>query len=300
MDPLRLPHWNSPEVKQTAGRLSSLATADTPLAAFLRQYFGDNLTRIAMNLVLLRGLIRPGDNYLDVGSLGIEPLIIKHESPSCTVKALSYEGNRIGIGPQGFCELNQDDDARSIRIEQIDVERQRFPYEDNSFDLVSCFEVLEHLKFTPIPMLKEIKRVLKPAGNLILTTPNINSARSTVKMLCGWPPQECPYYHDLPGYGVVHPKEYTTAEVEDLLTSLGFELELLETVNTRRQGWKARLASLLALLLTIPFRYLANTGKSGAALGENILIKARKGGPIVSEFPASLFRTRSLGNSLDN
>ncbi len=46
------------------------------------------------------------------------------------------------------------------------------PYPDNYFDFVICSEVLEHLK-DDRKALKEIKRVLKPKGTLIITVPNI-------------------------------------------------------------------------------------------------------------------------------
>jgi len=47
---------------------------------------------------------------------------------------------------------------------------QPFPLADNSFDLVLCFSVIEHLP-DPLKMLKEIKRILKADGILILTWP---------------------------------------------------------------------------------------------------------------------------------
>ncbi|MBV8253382.1 MAG: class I SAM-dependent methyltransferase [Chitinophaga sp.] len=42
---------------------------------------------------------------------------------------------------------------------------------DNSFDTVICFQVIEHIK-NDGGLLAEIKRVLKPGGKLLLTTPN--------------------------------------------------------------------------------------------------------------------------------
>jgi len=44
-------------------------------------------------------------------------------------------------------------------------------FEDNYFDFVVTFQVLEHIKNDAL-FLREIKRVLKPGGKLILTTPN--------------------------------------------------------------------------------------------------------------------------------
>jgi 2-polyprenyl-3-methyl-5-hydroxy-6-metoxy-1,4-benzoquinol methylase len=42
----------------------------------------------------------------------------------------------------------------------------------NSFDLVLCNEVIEHLAFNPINFWKQIYRVMKPGASLIITTPN--------------------------------------------------------------------------------------------------------------------------------
>lgn len=45
------------------------------------------------------------------------------------------------------------------------------PFEDNTFDCVISFQVIEHIKDDGL-FLKEIARVLKPNGKFIVTTPN--------------------------------------------------------------------------------------------------------------------------------
>lgn len=45
-----------------------------------------------------------------------------------------------------------------------------YPYPDNHFDAVVCADVIEHVQF-PDKMLKEMKRVLKPGGKCVVTTP---------------------------------------------------------------------------------------------------------------------------------
>lgn len=48
----------------------------------------------------------------------------------------------------------------------------RFPFNDNSFDAVFWGDNIEHL-FDPMFAAKEIKRVLKPNGRLVLSCPNM-------------------------------------------------------------------------------------------------------------------------------
>ena len=47
-----------------------------------------------------------------------------------------------------------------------------FPFEDDSFDTIVTFQVIEHVK-DDVGFLKEIHRVLKPGGKALITTPNI-------------------------------------------------------------------------------------------------------------------------------
>lgn len=54
----------------------------------------------------------------------------------------------------------------------------------NHFDLVFFMEVIEHVD-SPVDFLKEIMRVLKPGGNLIISTPNAVNTFSILKQL--WP-----------------------------------------------------------------------------------------------------------------
>ena len=54
------------------------------------------------------------------------------------------------------------------------------PWPDQSFDAVISTEGIEHLE-NHYSFLREINRVLKPGGTLILTTPNITALRSRVR-----------------------------------------------------------------------------------------------------------------------
>jgi ubiquinone/menaquinone biosynthesis C-methylase UbiE len=55
------------------------------------------------------------------------------------------------------------------RITQVIADITRLPYADESFDAIVCGWVLEHLP-DPSPGLREVARVLRPAGKLLLLT----------------------------------------------------------------------------------------------------------------------------------
>src|SRR5437764_3338747 len=59
--------------------------------------------------------------------------------------------------------------GRNLAFEQASV--TELPYPDASFDLVVAFEVIEHLEDWRA-FLQEARRVLAPAGQLIVSTPN--------------------------------------------------------------------------------------------------------------------------------
>ncbi|MDO8340715.1 MAG: class I SAM-dependent methyltransferase, partial [Candidatus Woesebacteria bacterium] len=52
---------------------------------------------------------------------------------------------------------------RKIKARFIVSEAEKLPFKSNFFDIVTCFDVVEHVK-SPSIMLKEINRVLKPGG----------------------------------------------------------------------------------------------------------------------------------------
>lgn len=55
------------------------------------------------------------------------------------------------------------------RNPEIVADAHTLPFEDNSFEVILCTEVLEHVR-NPQQVINEFKRVLKPEGQVILTT----------------------------------------------------------------------------------------------------------------------------------
>lgn len=54
-----------------------------------------------------------------------------------------------------------------------DLESFPYPFKKGQFDTIICSEVLEHL-FDPVKVTKEIRRLVKPSGVYIVSTPNFD------------------------------------------------------------------------------------------------------------------------------
>jgi SAM-dependent methyltransferase len=107
-----------------------------------------------------------------------------------------------------------------IRFQHFNIESDRFPYDDGSFDVVIFCEIMEHLLNDPCAVLREIRRVLKPGGKLILTTPNVARLENVSRLVAG-----ANIYDPYSGYGPYgrHNREYTRHELVQLLEFEGFD-----------------------------------------------------------------------------
>lgn len=105
----------------------------------------------------------------------------------------------------------------------FNLETDPFPFADQSFDIILCCEIIEHLIMDPSFMLAEIHRLLKPGGYLLLTTPNIASLKNVLTLLQGRNIQ-----HSYSGYGVYgrHNREFTARELAELIRLHHFEVQV--------------------------------------------------------------------------
>lgn len=108
-------------------------------------------------------------NFLDIGS-GSGELIrrLKETRSGITSSACDYTGSLMQLPNQ--------------KVDIVDLNVNQLPYQENSFDVVTATEVIEHLE-NPRLFLRDINRVLKPGGLCVLSTPNVLNLNSRLRYL---------------------------------------------------------------------------------------------------------------------
>jgi 2-polyprenyl-3-methyl-5-hydroxy-6-metoxy-1,4-benzoquinol methylase len=115
---------------------------------------------------------------------------------------------------------------------------------DATFDAVLFGEVFEHILNHPLGLLREIRRVLKPAGMLILTTPNPATLANAIRFVRGsyslWGTHDfavSPKIADgaIIDKGEIHYREYRQDELRRLLQNAGFEVAEASFITTGSQ-----------------------------------------------------------------
>ncbi|HEX2500606.1 MAG TPA: class I SAM-dependent methyltransferase [Methylomirabilota bacterium] len=117
---------------------------------------------------------------------------------------------------------------RKITIRGCEVEREPFPLPTASIDAVLFCELFEHLHLNPFHTLKEIFRVLRPGGLLVLTTPNLRRVETLSRLWHGWgtqPPVSRAFHELFPSLLYHrHNREYTADELVYYLGLQGKDL----------------------------------------------------------------------------
>ena len=199
----------------------------------------------------------------------------------------NYELSLTGAAADGSditteLESPEFDERFTFACRCFDVERDRFPYDDNSFDLVTWCEVIEHLTMNPVHTLSEIHRVLKPGGALVLSTPNASRADSIANLLAGRNLYD-PYHLGAPLMGSRHSREYTFRELTGLLKGCGFALDRAEDIDIYPSNSRNR--RLFRALLNGPVARL-----TGGHYRYHLFVRARKTDRTFRwHFPEALF-----------
>ena len=168
---------------------------------------------------------------------------------------------------------------RELTSAHFNLEEDVFPWPDDTFDVVVFCEIIEHLLMDPARVLREIHRVLRPGGRLILTTPNVDRLDNVLRLVAG-----ANIYDPYSGYGPYgrHNREYNRHELHLLLTHLGFEVERSFTADAHPTVVAER-RQLFAVEPLLRFR--------ADDLGQYVFVRARATSEPGAGKPAFLYRS---------
>ena len=117
-------------------------------------------------------LLKNGSRILDVGC-GDGSLIEIAKSRFSAVHGCDISQVILGVAKK-----------RGMIATCLDLNTGHLPYQDRSFNVITCLEVIEHV-LDPIHLLENFNRLLHPKGRLILSTPNIRYFKNLGKLVVG-------------------------------------------------------------------------------------------------------------------
>ncbi|MCX8199462.1 MAG: class I SAM-dependent methyltransferase [Sulfolobales archaeon] len=144
-----------------------------------------------------------------------------------------YISNKLSIVQMFGVDIDDEalSKAKGIITYLLDISREKPPFTENSFEVCTMLDVIEHLE-NPDHVIKEVYRVLKRGGYLILSTPNLASWYDRMLLLLEKPilgidlSVECRYRYPFGVTQVIsgHRRLYTLDSLKYLLSFHSFKL----------------------------------------------------------------------------
>jgi len=191
-----------------------------------------NMSRVAdlENKASLLRLLRPMPDarVLEVGP-GEENLAVKAGQMlgSKSTVGLEYPGCAAAANKPGFA------------VSECDLNAERWPFDDGSFDVILTNQVLEHITNTD-HFVKEIARLLSDRGYAIISVPNLGSISNIAMLLATFQPNHCHVSDEYRGIGNplsaqrmvrwtaptrLHLRMFTIRALSDLVRAHGLKVE---------------------------------------------------------------------------
>jgi SAM-dependent methyltransferase len=170
----------------------------------------------------------PGDFSCTLASLGFSVLLLDRDLARSTKKIFDSQSNQWVLAQSNTLR----DKCMRYNIETVecDIERERSPFSDDTFSFIVFTEIIEHLHTSPLFALRELRRILKPNGILLITTPNLLSLKNRLSFLTGraqYDTLDMPYdaleSEERIGHGG-HFRVFSMVELVDMIQRVGFRV----------------------------------------------------------------------------
>jgi SAM-dependent methyltransferase len=213
--------WQETEVVKF---ISSLRRLDVTLTEVEERAFEHyalyHARRFALILNAFGVLIPEGAHIFSVGS---EPNQLE------LVLAREFNARVVGSGynpldtRDKFTAVYQSSSSWRYEMEMYlrDCSRDPIPAEKESCDLVLCFEVVEHFLNSPASLFREVNRVLRPGGHLLLSTPNLQHWHRLLYWINGVTYPDTDFHLPVESR---HTHVFSFRELKELLNMAGLEV----------------------------------------------------------------------------
>lgn len=200
----------------------SIRPDDEELTAWYERYRAEHHERLAIDLAMVQQQVPAPAAVLECGAVPLLMTAALHER--------GYQVRGVDLAPERFASAIE---QLGLQVASCDIERDALPFDTASFDLVLFHELFEHLRIDPLFTFEEVRRVLRPGGTLMLSTPNLRSLRGLRNLVVhqrGHASSGGIYaqYEKLRRIGHMgHVREYTPREIVEFLAASGLRTERL-------------------------------------------------------------------------
>jgi SAM-dependent methyltransferase len=160
-------------------------------------------------------------------------------------------------GVEAVAEIADMAREKGIKVQLSDL-NDPFPFDNEAFDVVLAIEIIEHLSNTDV-FLKEIFRILRKGGYVVVSTPNLSSWPNVMYLIWGKQPAVASVSDEVVvntwhgnsdrremKEGPSHRRIFTPGALEALLVFHGFKIE--KSIGTGFFPLPIRLARIFCLI----------------------------------------------------
>ena len=226
-----------------------------PFTNQFRDFAAHELDRFAEYVFQASLAFRAGGHLVNLGSgtNAVDPLLRRMGMRVSVVDDFGDEG----YGAFDLKKLLDGVHRRvGIEVHSLDFLQSPLPFEDESVDVITTYDSLEHWYQGVKHVMSEVRRIARPGARLIVGVPNAANLKKRVLAVLGrtqWTAFD-EWYESTPFRG--HVREPVAADLEELLRRNGFECEeiLGRNLDLERRSapsWAWPLDSILRLRPTM-------------------------------------------------